>query len=153
MNTLLSQKAVLEFVKANYSLDEPQTCEFIRRGFNDHYQLTAGNEQYIFRVYLNGKYYIDSPEAFQFELDLVDYLYKQEIPVARPLPQSNGELLGCIDTDLGKRYTALFSYASGESLSYALGESPPGKTPTVEQCADLGKTIGAFHLAANDFQS
>lgn len=101
--------------------------------------------QYIFRAYLNGKYYIDSPEAFEFELDLVDYLYNQDIPVARPLPQKDGTLLGCIDTDLGKRYTALFSYAPGESLL--------GKTPTVEQCSNIGKTIAAFHLAANKFQS
>lgn len=145
MNTLLSQETILEFVKANYSLAEPQTCEFIRRGFNDHYRLTAGGIHYVFRVYLNGKYYIDSPEAFQFELDLVEFLFKQAIPVARPLPQKDGRLLGCVDTDLGKRYTALFSYASGESR---LEEKP-----TVEQCTHLGQTIAAFHLAANKFQS
>lgn len=145
MNTLLSQKTILEFAKENYSLDEPQTCEFIRRGFNDHYQLTAGNTQYIFRVYLNGKYYVDSPNAFQFELDLVDYLYKQDIPVAHPLPQKDGKLLGWIDTDLGKRYTALFSYA--------LGEPRQEEPPTVEQCIELGKTTAAFHLAANKFHS
>ncbi len=145
MNTLLNSDEVLEIVRTNYSLDTPQTCTLIRRGFNDHYLLTAGEKRYIFRVYLNGKYYVDSPEAFQFELDLLDYLRTQNIPVSYPIRMNNGELLGWTSTALGERATALFSFALGGEVSE--------ESITVEESLEIGKTIAAFHLAANDFSS
>ena len=144
-NVLLTPPKVLSFVEANYVLPSPQTCDFIRRGFNDHYQIAAGDERYIFRVYLNGKYYIESPEAFQFELDLLTYLHEQELPVAYPISRKDGESLGWTETEFGKRATALFSYAAGEERNEQL--------PTPGQCAEIGKTMAAFHLAANSFRS
>ena len=145
MNTLLKSDEVLELVRANYSLDTPQTCTLIRRGFNDHYLFKVGQARYIFRVYLNGKYYVDSPEAFQFELDLLDYLQTQSIPVSHPIRMDNGELLGWTSTALDRRATALFSFAPGGEV---LEESF-----TIEESLEMGKTIAAFHLAANDFSS
>jgi len=146
MNTLLNSDEVLEFVSTNYSFeDPPRTCDLIRRGFNDTYIVVTGQEKYIFRVYLNGKYYIDSPEAFQFELDMLEYLRTQNVPVSYPIRMNNGDLLGWTPTDFGKRATALFSFAQGEEII----EEPA----TIEQVIKVGKTIAAFHLAANDFSS
>ncbi len=145
INTLFDPEEVLEIVRAHYSLDAPQTCRLIRRGFNDHYQVTAGNTQYIFRAYLNGKYYIDSAEAFQFEVDLVDYLHKRKMPVAYPVPRKDGDLLGWAATPLGERATALFSYALGEEISK--------DSLTTAQRLELGKTVATFHLTANSFHS
>lgn len=122
-----------------------QNCNLIRRGFNDHYLITAVQEKYIFRVYLNGKYYVDLPEAFQFELDLLDYLQAQGIPVSYPIRTNNGELLGWTSTALGERATALLSFAPGGEVSE--------DAFTVEQSVEVGKTTAAFHLAANDFSS
>ena len=145
MNTLLKPDEVLELVRANYSLDAPQTCTLIRRGFNDHYLVTAGQTKYIFRVYLNGKYYVGLPEAFQFELDLLDHLHLQSIPVSYPICMDNGELLGWTPTALGQRATALFSFAPGGEVAV--------ESVTVEEILEIGKTTAAFHLAANDFSS
>lgn len=145
INTLFDPEEVLEIIRTQYSLDTPQTCRLIRRGFNDHYQITAGNTRYIFRVYLNGKYYIDSAKAFQFEVDLVDYLHKRKIPVAYPVPRKYGGLLGWASTPLGERATALFSYALGEEVSEGL--------LSTAQRFELGKTVATFHLTANSFHS
>lgn len=146
LNTLLTPDDVLEFVRANYTLeDAPQTCELIRRGFNDTYLVTAEQTKYIFRVYFNGKYYISSPEAFQFELDLLDYLKAQHITVSYPIRMTNGEFLGWTPTPLGERATTLFSFAEGINIS----EVPA----TVEQITAAGKTLAALHLAANNFSS
>ena len=145
MNTLLESADILELVQANYSLDTLQTCTLIRRGFNDHYFIKAGQAKYIFRVYLNGKYYVDSPEAFQFELDLLDYLHTQNIPVSYPIRMNNGELLGWTSTSLGKRATALFSFAPGGEVTT--------ESLTIEESLEVGKTTAAFHLAANGFSS
>ena len=145
MNTLLKSDEVLELVQANYSLGTPQTCTLIRRGFNDHYLLKAGQARYIFRVYLNGKYYVGSPEAFQFELDLLEYLQTQDIPVSYPIRMDNGELLGWTSTTLGERATALFSFAPGGEASR--------ESFTTEESLEVGKTTAAFHLAADGFSS
>lgn len=145
INTLLDTKNILELVTENYSLGEVQNCSLIRRGFNDHYLITAGQAKYIFRVYLNGKYYVGSPEAFQFELDLLDYLRTQNIPVAYPIRMDNGELLGWTLTALGKRATALFPFAPDGGVTT--------ESVTIEQILEVGKTTAAFHLAANDLSS
>ena len=126
-------------------MGEIQNCSLIRRGFNDHYLTTVGQTKYIFRVYLNGKYYVDSPKAYQFELDLIDYLHKQTIPVAYPIPLNNGELLGWTSTALGERATALFPFALGGEVA--------GESLTIEQSIELGKTVAALHVASNSFSS
>ena len=144
VNTLLTPTTVLELVSEKYDLPQPQRCNFIRRGFNDHYEITAGETRYIFRVYLNGKYYVRSADAFRFELDLLDYLHKRKVRVAYPLPQSDGTLLGWTSVGADRRAFALFSYAPGETVE---------ELPSAKQSLELGKTIASFHLAANTFAS
>ena len=144
-NTLLTPSEVLELVNAHYSLGEAQYSDLIRRGFNDHYLVEVGDLKYIFRVYLNHKYYIESPDAFQFELDLLEHLRKEGVPVANALRMSNGELLGWTSTKLGERAFALFTYAAGEEVDE--------ESITSEQSLQFGKTAARFHLTANRFES
>ena len=146
MNVLLETQDVLQIVNDNYTLEQPQVCELIRRGYNDHYLITAGQTKYVFRIYLNGKYYIQSPEAFQFELDLIHYLHNQKVSVGFPVSRNDKNFLGSIPTALGERAAVLFSYALGSASEY---DNPP----TLNQCYELGKVIATFHLAANDFRS
>ena len=96
-------------------------------------------------MYLNHKYYIESPDAFQFELDLLEHLHQEGVPVANALSMSNGELLGWTSTKLGERAFALFAYAVGEEVDE--------KSITPEQSFQLGKTTARLHLAANSFKS
>ena len=143
-NALLEPPTVLKLVSEKYDLPQPQRCHFIRRGFNDHYEITAGETKYIFRVYLNGKYYVKSADAFRFELDLLDHLHNRKVSVAYPLPQNDGTLLGWTSAGADRRAFALFSYAPGETVE---------ELPSTEQSLELGKTIASFHLAANTFAS
>ena len=145
INTLLTPKEVLELVNSRYSIGEAQYCDLIRRGFNDHYLVEIGNLKYIFRVYLNHKYYIKSSDAFQFELDLLEHLHKEGVPVANALSMSNGELLGWTSTKLGERAFALFAYAAGKEVEE--------EAITSEQSFQFGKMTAKLHLAANSFKS
>ncbi|NQZ30258.1 MAG: phosphotransferase [Oceanospirillaceae bacterium] len=122
-----------------------QQCSLIRRGFNDHYLILMGDTKYILRVYLNDKYYIESFEAFQFELNLLEHLHNDGVPVANVIRLNSGELLGCMSTDYGDRAFALFPYALGNELKRG--------TITIEQCFVLGKTLAELHLSANHFHS
>jgi len=117
----------------------------IRRGFNDHYLIVSVSAKYILRIYLNHKYYIKSSDAFQFELDLLEHLNNEGVPVANALRINNGELLGCVSTECGDRAFALFPFALGNELKR--------DSITIEQSFQLGKTMAEIHLSANRFSS
>jgi len=122
-----------------------KNCRFLDRGFNDTYLVGIGKEWYIFRVYLSHKYYIESTDSFQFELDLLDHLDASGIPVASAKRRINNETLGLTSTPLGERAFALFSYAMGDQVSM--------RTLNSERCIQLGKVMAELHLAANEFQT
>lgn len=145
MNTLLDSNDALRIVAEHYELTDLDYCMFIERGFNDTYLIATENKKYIFRIYLNGKYYIDSNTAYQFELDLLDHLHTRGIPVANAVRNKRNEFLGTTATSLGDRAFALFNYADGISLR--------GRSITVEQCYQLGVAMADMHLAANVFST
>ncbi|OED34991.1 hypothetical protein AB833_31535 [Chromatiales bacterium (ex Bugula neritina AB1)] len=60
---------------------------------------------------MNGKYYVESSSAYQFELTLLEQLFASGVPVAKAVPVKSGDLLGFTATDAGERAFALFPYA------------------------------------------
>ncbi len=145
MNTLLTSDEALAIIQKHYSLDKIQYCMFIRRGFNDTYLVDTGSEKYIFRVYLNGKYYAESDDAFRFELDFIEYLSSKNVPVASSLRTQTGQQLGITQTAHGQRPFALFHYAEGIPLSR--------RSLTTQQAYHFGVALAELHLAANQFES
>jgi Ser/Thr protein kinase RdoA (MazF antagonist) len=145
MNTLLTSEEALEIIHRHYSLGKVDYCMFIRRGFNDTYLVDTGSDKYIFRLYLHGKYYVESDDAYRFELDLVEHLHTRDVPVATGIPTENGEYLGVMQTAHGQRAFALFHYADGMPLNRG--------SVTTEQGYQLGVALANLHLAANSFES
>lgn len=129
-------------VKAYYELKSPISVKLIRAGFNHNYRLNTGDRLLILRVYLNNKYYIRSPDDFRFELELLDYLNKQGIPVANPLKNHQNEYLSWGNFENKTRYFALFNYAVGTELNFRL------KPDIIYQ---LGETIAKLHQATACF--
>lgn len=142
-NVILPAEALTPMLMREYALPEPLECTLIRRGFNDHYRVAVGDRRFVLRVYLAGKYYIESEGDFRFELDLLAFLAGRGVSVSHAIPLRSGELLGALETEGGVRYFALFTQAEGEMV----------KAATTEQATALGETVGAFHVAANDFRS
>lgn len=145
MNTLLSSDEALDVIRQHYDPGEISYCMFINRGFNDHYLIACRHQKYIFRLYLNHKYYVDSFNAYRFEVDLLDHLYSKGVPVANALATKDGELLGSTSTSHGERAFALFSCADGMQLS--------GSAITIRQSYQFGKTMADLHVAANSFNT
>ncbi len=133
MNTLLNSDEALEVVNNHYALADIAYCMFIRRGFNDTYLIATEHKKYIFRLYLNNKYFIESGSAYEFELDLLDHLHLNGVPVANAIPNMCGELLGWFPTALGNRAFALFPYADGIQLS--------ARSMTINQSYQLGTVV------------
>lgn len=144
MNATPRTDQLARFLSDRYALPEPIDCEFIGRGFNDHYVVRSRNEKYFLRAYLNGKYYIDGPEDFRFELNLLDFLVSRGAPVVRPISNTAGERLSTIETTDGERHIALFEYAEGE----------PMVSPVVEKHAEgLGQIVATIHSTADVFHT
>jgi len=145
MNTLLTAEEALEVISGSYNLTDIDYCMFIRRGFNDMYLVEAAGDKYVFRIYLTGKYYVESDDAYRFELDLIQHLHKQGVPVAACIPTESGDLLGEGQTPQGVKTFALFHYADGIPLGR--------NSITTAQSRQMGVAMANLHLAANSLET
>jgi len=143
--TPLTSDEALSIINQHYALGDIDYCMFIERGFNDTYLVEAGQKKYIFRLYLTGKYFIESNDAYRFELDFINHLDTQKVPVATSIPTVSGNLLGVTQFEQSERAFALFHYADGLSLRR--------DSVTVEQGFQMGVVLANLHLAANGFES
>jgi Ser/Thr protein kinase RdoA (MazF antagonist) len=143
LNTLVAAVSLIPYLEKHYDLPAPVECELIRRGFNDNYLVRAGTNQFVLRLYFNGKYYIQSEADFRFELDWLAFLHAEGIPVAYAIRREDGDLMGNIDTGSGRRWCALFAYASGERR----------KDLTPDEGHSLGHVVAHLHLTSSRFQS
>jgi Ser/Thr protein kinase RdoA (MazF antagonist) len=137
-------EVVAAHVGAAYELSAPVTATLLRHGFNDTFRIDAGDgARYAFRVYFHGKYYIGAPDDFRFELELLDFVAERGVPVARPRPRGDGELLDVLPMEGGDRCAALFTWADGA----------PAEERMPEQARAMGEALGRFHVAADGFST
>lgn len=134
---------VLVELTSQYDLAEPASCELLRRGFNDHYLVSAGGERFVFRLYLNGKYYVQHTDELRFELELLSFLHAKAVPVSHPVPARDGEPLITLRLPDDTRHGALFTLAPGVPL----------ENISEEQAALLGGVVAGLHAHADTFSS
>ena len=143
-NIQVEPGALVPFLTRRYGLPPSTQCSFIRRGGNDHYLVESNGWKHILRLYLNGKYYITSTDDLRFELDLIDFLAAEGLPVARPIPDISGQTLARFESKGETRHAALFEFAEGEGI---------WKTMEDEQALELGRTVARMHLGMDRFNS
>ena len=137
----LSPKALVDGVVTQYPLEAIERCVFWHRGLSDIYLVKARTSSYILKI---SHHHWRSRSDIEFELELLDFLYQQGVPVAHPLKTKDGKLSVTIHALEGDRYAALFPYA-------------PGKVPlgdlNLVQSKVLGKTLAKLHQTSANFQS
>lgn len=139
----LKPKVLAALLTELYTLPEPVHCHLLRAGSNHNYGVRTGAEDYVLRVYLSNQYYIQSPEDFRYELDLLHFLASQGLPVVRPVANTAGKHLSTCEVGGKTRYLALFQFAAGRSVLH-LSDA---------QARLLGEIIGRIHQAADLFRS
>lgn len=127
-------------VERDYRLTGEVSCRFLRHGFNDHFRVFAGEEEYHLRLYLEGKYYIDGDDDFRSELALTDALADAGCPVARPVRRRDGGLLSVVELAGAERRIALFELASGGVA----------EERTLAVAATLGDAVARIHTVADN---
>ena len=144
MNTRVEPKALVPFLTQRYGLSPSARCSFIRRGGNDHYLVEDGDRRYVLRLYLNGKYYIGTADELRFELDLLDFLKAQGLPVAAPIPDTGGQTLADFESGEETRSAVLFEFAEGKGM---------WETMESTHARELGSTVAGLHQAMDRFTS
>ena len=144
MNTRVEPQALVPFLTQRYGLSPSTRCSFIRRGGNDHYLVEDGDRRYVLRLCLNGKYYIGTADELRFELDLLDFLKAQGLPVAAPIPDTGGQTLAEFESGEETRPAALFEFAEGKGI---------WETMEARHARELWSTVAGLHLAMDRFTS
>ncbi len=135
----LSPQALIDGVLSKYELGTIARCLFWNRGLSDIYLIETSDKTYILKV---SHHHWRSKTDIQFELEFLDFLYQQDIPVANPLKTKTGELFVTIHAVEGDRYAALFPYAPGEV--------PQGDL-NLDQSIVMGQTLGKIHASSLEF--
>ncbi|MGL6344599.1 MAG: phosphotransferase, partial [Waterburya sp.] len=137
----LSPQALIEGVLTRYELETINQCLFWHRGLSDIYLINTVSQSYILKV---SHHHWRSQSDIQFELEFLDFLNQQNIPVANPLKTKDGKLFVTINAVEGDRYAALFPYAPG---------AIPQGDLNIEQSTILGQTLGILHQISLNFNN
>lgn len=135
----LAPWALVSLVLSQYNIPTIETCQLWHRGLSDIYLVETNQVPYILRV---SHHHWRSQSEIEFELELLDFLRQQDLPVAFPLRTKEGQLSVAINAPEGERYAALFTYAPGK---IALGDLNPN------QSHKLGETVARLHQVTADF--
>lgn len=129
---------VTALLRDRYDLPEPLTVRFLRRGFNNSFEVRTGSNT-LGVLRLSGSRV--SPESVKSETNFLAFLGKNKLPIAAPIPTHSGELSTQIETPDGMRSVVLFHYVEGDE---------PGHHPA-EDAKAQGISTARIHAAAGTF--
>lgn len=145
VRSFIDAGALAEVIARDYDCEEPVTCKLfskmLRTQDNDHYLVTAGDQKYVARVYQLGRRLARQESDYQYELEWLNYLHSQNLPVSYPIPRRDGRYLGQVNAPEGVRYYAMFSLAPGSPMSLQ----------DEDQLYTVGQEIARLHLVSNNF--
>jgi Ser/Thr protein kinase RdoA (MazF antagonist) len=131
--------ALSEFVSSHFSMPGPVTCNLLRRGFNDTFEVRARDGlRTVLRLSgrrARGEADVATESAF------LSYLDRMGIPVAAPIPSRDGKLYAMAPLPEGPRPAVLFCFVEGR---------PPELGSPLDAKAH-GVTLARIHAAAGTF--
>ncbi|MFO1303898.1 MAG: phosphotransferase [Burkholderiales bacterium] len=139
----LSAPALAQYLAAHYALNEVVELNFINRGLNDTYLVTAGDgEKHIFRVYRS---HWRSRTDIAYEIDALAHLHDKGVAVSQALRRRDGDRLCTFEAPEGVRCAVLFSFAPGRMPAYDKdGEA---------MAALYGRSVAKIHNATDSFST
>ncbi|MCJ8012210.1 phosphotransferase [Paenibacillus sp. KQZ6P-2] len=126
-----------------YNLSRPIQCNFLRGSFNDHYSIDANGSRFVLRLYKHKKSQIRTNTDVRFELDFLEFLHSQGVPVAFPIRSIKNESLNTVYFNNELRYIALFHHAEGSQIGDI----------NLSDAKIFGKIVAALHKKADQFKS
>lgn len=140
--------ALADVISREYDLGGRVSCKLfskmLRSQDNDHYKVeTADGRIFVARVYQRGDHLERRKSDYQYELDWLNFLHENNLPVSYPIPRRDGAFLGSVLAPEGLRYYALFSFAPGTNMSVT----------DADQLYTCGQKMAQIHVVSNQFES
>ena len=130
--SILSQTELGKFITEKYQLEGNFHCKLFRTGVNHTYFISDAKTAYAVRVYCHN--WKTKVEIHQ-ELELLNLLKDNNIPISFPIPDKTGNLIQQIDAPEGLRYVVLFTFAKGEKMRFMNNET----------CSAMGSIMAKIH--------
>lgn len=148
MRSFVAADTIAEIIQDAYDLGPLRSCKLfskmLRTQDNDHYLVkTKAGEQMVMRLYQLGSHLKRSRSDYEYELDWLQFLHRQGLPVSYPIPRQDGTLLGSIQAPEGERFYAMYSYAKGLPMSIN----------NEDQLYRCGVEMARIHLVSNEFRT
>ena len=144
LRSVLSTEFVTSRVSKDYLLGEIVSCILIKAlGSNDIYKITTVNNEYILKIYSVRKCWEYNKQHYLFELNLQDFLSRNNISVPVPIKNKNASLVTTIHAPEYDKYYALYSYLPGKAWKQ--------KNDT-KRLFEFGKYLARLHRVTQDYQ-
>ncbi|MBK8989056.1 MAG: phosphotransferase [Chloroflexi bacterium] len=147
VRSFVAGPALAELINQEYDLGGVAACKLfskmLRTQDNDHYKVMVGDRKYVVRVYQLGDHLRRQESDYEYELDWLNFLREEGLPVSYPIRRRDGRFLGSLNAPEGQRYYALFSFAPGA----------PMKMDNEEQLFTLGAHMAKIHVVSNKYHS
>ncbi|MBE1442851.1 phosphotransferase enzyme family protein [Paenibacillus sp. OAS669] len=137
-HSVVSSDALVPFIHDIYNIGDILECRFISNGLNDTYIVITNDNKYILRIY---KVNWRSISDIEFEIELLNHLLANGIPVSFPVEKKDGGYHTELKAPEGPRYAVLFTYAEG------------GYSNSKESCSLYGEEVAKMHVVMDEFHS
>ena len=135
--SILSVEALEEVIRNAYQL-KVTGCELLKPQLSDIYRIDSESGPYILRVYPHS---MNLARWIAAEVNVLTALQAVDLPVSKPIAQTDGRWLLALDAPEGERYAVLYSYARGRSLKRF-------KDPELYRA--FGRLAASVHAAAEN---
>lgn len=136
----IDPEALMTSIVPGYRVERPLECVFWERGANDTYRVRCTDARYSLRVYRHGVF---PREAIEFEIETLNHLHRQGIPVAHPVARVSGGYLTEIAAPEGPRFVLLTAFADGVVPDYE----------ALDNSRLVGESVARMHLALDRFET
>ncbi|MCB1615484.1 MAG: hypothetical protein KDI30_05670, partial [Pseudomonadales bacterium] len=98
LRSFIAPDSLAEIIADEYQFEDLVTCKMfsklLRTQDNDHYQVKAGGQKYVARIYQPSERLLRHESDYLFELDWLTYLRNKGCPVSYPIRRKDGGYLG-----------------------------------------------------------
>jgi Ser/Thr protein kinase RdoA (MazF antagonist) len=136
-------RAIREELLPLYDIGRPVECRLYMSGVNDIYTVATERGRYVLKLYRHGW---RTEAEVQYELNLLAHLDSKGVPVALPVPRTDGRLAFPLPALEGERQCVLFQYAPGRAPTWPFHENEA-------ESRLMGAALAAIHNTADGFSS
>ncbi|WP_420574202.1 phosphotransferase enzyme family protein [Kordia sp.] len=131
-----TNEGIKKHILSQFNLNPACECMLFKPGLNDTYEVLDEGNTYYLRIYTNQW---RTKNDITSELELINYLHKNNIEVAIPIRNKQDEYILEINAPEGIRYVVLFESAKGKSI----------KELDVSTSRNYGRVVASIHKTSD----